>query len=87
MRTKDKLPFVPAATATRVAYTFLDVAQTEKPHDFVVGLSLLFTQMCRSLELDPSQLINASERRISTDDTFFKREIKAMDDFFKGEFK
>lgn len=87
MRTRDKLPLVPAATATRVAYTFLDVAQTEMPQDFVVGLSLLFTQMCRSLELDPSQLINASERRLSNDDTFFKREIKAMDDFFKGEMK
>ena len=85
MRTKDLIPLVPAGEATRVAYALLDVVQTEKPPSFVAGVSLLFTQMCQSLGLDPSQLIDASRRRINHDDTAYKREIKAMDDFFKGE--
>lgn len=85
MRTKDQIPFVPASEATRCAYACLDVVQSERPPAFVAGVALLFTQMCASLGLDPSQMIDASNRRINHDDTFHKRELKAMNDFFKGE--
>ena len=87
MKIKDRLPFVPAKESTRMAFVCLDGIQSERPESIVVGISMLFTQMCESLGLDPTQMINASQRRSRDDDTFFQRELKALDDYFKGEFR
>lgn len=85
MRTRDLLPFVPARQATRIAFAALDGVQVEPPQEIVCGISLLFTQICKSLNLDPSQMINAAERRLKDDDTYFQREVKALDDYCKGQ--
>lgn len=85
MNIKDRLPFVPAMEAVRGAFLALDRIQTERPETIVTGVSMLFTQMCAALNLDPTQLINASQRRAADQDTFFQRELKALDAYFKGE--
>jgi hypothetical protein len=37
------------------------------------------------VRIDHSQLIDATRRRMNHDDTFFKRELKALRDYIQGE--
>lgn len=83
----DKLPFVPAQEAVRSAFLVLQGIQSQRPENQVAGIAMAFSTMCRALELDPSQLIDAAYRRSADDDTFFKRELKALTDYFQGEVK
>lgn len=85
MRVQDQIGFVPAETAVRSAFAALNGIQSDPFAHRVAGISLLFTQMCDVLNLDPSQLIDASRRRAKHDDTFFKREVKALTDYFQNE--
>lgn len=82
---RDKLPHVPASTASRIAFASLDSIQTERPEDQVAGVAVLFLAMCEGLGLDINQVLDATSRRMNHDDTFFKREIKALRDYVKGE--
>lgn len=58
-----------------------------RPEEQVAGVAVLFAAMCEGLSLNPSQVIDASYRRMSVDDTFHKREVKALRDYVQGELR
>jgi hypothetical protein len=83
---RDKLPFVPAGISSRVAFAALDGVQVAfRPEEQVAGIAVLFVAFCDGLGIDHSQLIDATRRRMNHDDTFFKRELKALRDYIQGE--
>ena len=84
---KDKLPFVTAEAGVRAAFASLDSIQALRPEEQVAGVGVLFGAMCAGLGLDPSQVLDASYRRMAQDDSFHKREVKALRDYVQGELR
>lgn len=87
MDVKQKVNFVPAGEAVRVAYAALNTLQAERPEHQVVGLAVLFTVVSAELGISPSELINKAERMVAHNDTFFQREVKALRDYTREELK
>lgn len=74
-------------TAVRAAYTALDGVQSLPPHLQVVGVAVLFRELCIQLNLDISQVLNAAER-ISHDATSnYSEHLSALHLYIKNELK
>lgn len=82
---KSDLPNVSAHKAVMSGYAALDSIQGLPPAEQVAGAALLFTAMCDVCGLDPSQLINASLRRLKDDDNFVYSEVRALNEYIKRE--
>lgn len=87
MRISDHIPFVDPRTSTQAAYGALSAVQGEHPAVQVVAAAVLFKTLCEELKLDVSQLLDQARRIINDDDTYYRREVKALREYVKGELK
>lgn len=84
---RDVLHSLHCHAATTGAYAALDGIQGLRPEQQVAGIALLFTEMCEGLSLDPSDLINQSQRRARDDDNFAQTEMRSLRAYIQGELK
>lgn len=87
MKCADQLPFVEPRTTVQAAYGVLSALQGERPGVQVAAAAVLFYVLADELKLDLSQLINQASRIASDDDTYFRREVKALRAYVQGELK
>jgi hypothetical protein len=83
---RSNLPNVRAHDAVTSAYAAVSAVQDMTPARQVAGVALLFVAMCEVAGLDPSQLINASKRRLATeDDDYTHTEVAGLRAYIKEE--
>lgn len=87
MSIKDKLCFVSASDAVRVAYAGIDRLQGERPEHQVAAVCILFKEFSEQLGISPSELIDRASRMANDNDTFFQRELKALRDYITQELR
>lgn len=80
-----EVPNVSSHRAVMSAYAALDSIQGLPPAEQVAGAAVLFTALCDRLALDPSQLIDASRRRLKDDDNFVRVEVRALYEYVAKE--
>ncbi len=82
---RSYIPNVSAHSGVRAAFAALDSIQGLRPEEQVVGVATLFTALCDTCGLDPSQLIDASRRRLRDDDNFVYTEVRALNEYIRKE--
>ena len=73
--------------AIHAAFVTLDGVQTLPPHMQVIGVSLLFREMCIRLNLDISQVLNAAERIAHDADSNYSFHLGALHAYIDNEIK
>lgn len=73
--------------ALNAAFTALDGVQSLPPHLQVVGVAILFRQLCIRLNLDISQVLNAAQRVTHDGDSNFTAHLRALNDYIDNELK
>lgn len=73
--------------ALHAAFTALDGVQMLEPHMQVIGLSVLFREMCVRLNLDVSQVLNAAERISRDADSHYTLHLRALHAYIDNEIK
>lgn len=81
----DQAPFSDPRTTVQAAYGALSAIQGERPGTQLMAVTVLFKTLAETLGADISQLLNSAERLTTDDDTFFRREVKALREYVKGE--
>lgn len=74
-------------TALASAFTVLDGVQGLPPHQQVVGVAVLFQEMCKRLNLDISQVLNAAERIARDADSHYSHHLGALHAYIDNEVK
>lgn len=83
--TMFKSSFVQPDEAIRTAYSAISSLQVARPEYQVVGIAVLFQILSDGLGMPPNELLSKASRVIADGDTFFRREVKALRDYVKGE--
>ena len=73
--------------ALHAAFTVLDGAQTLAPHLQVIGVAVLFREMCLRLNLEISQVLNAAERMSHDADSNYSHHLGALHAYIDNEVK
>lgn len=73
--------------ALAAAFTALDGVQSLPPHMQVIGVAVLFREMCIRLNLDKSQVLNAAERIAHDADSHFSHHLSALHAYIDNEIK
>ena len=73
--------------ALHAAFTALDGVQALPPHLQVIGLAVLFREMCVRLGLDISQVLNAAERIAHDADSHYTPHLRALHAYIDNEIK
>lgn len=87
MKAQDQLPFVEPRHTVQTAYAQLSSIQGERPGVQVASAAVLFFVICDELKLDVSQLMCQASRIAKDDDSYFRREVKALRAYVQGELK
>lgn len=74
-------------TALHAAFTALDGVQSLPPHLQVVGVAVLFQEMCKRLNLDISQVLDAATRIAKDADSNYSFHLGALHDYIDNEVK
>lgn len=82
----DKLNAVSPTASVQAAFVMLDFAQSLSAPAQVAGAAVLFTALCDTLQLDPSQLIDAARRRMRDhQEQLHAREVDSLRAYIRGE--
>lgn len=73
--------------ALHAAFTALDGVQSLPPHMQVVGVAVLFREMCSRLSLDISQVLDAAARVAKDADSNYSFHLGALHDYIDREVK
>lgn len=73
--------------ALHAAFTALDGVQSLPPHMQVVGVAVLFREMCIRLGLDKAQVLNAAERIAHDADSHYTHHLRALHAYIDNELK
>lgn len=73
--------------AIHAAFVALDGVQTLPPHMQVIGVSLLFRELCVRLNLDISQVLNAAERIAHDSNSNYSFHLGALHAYIDHEIK
>lgn len=73
--------------ALHAAFTALDGVQSLEPHMQVMGLAVLFREMCIRLNLEVSQVLNAAERIAHDADSNYTVHLRALHAYIDNELK
>lgn len=86
-RITDAVSMVPAQDAVRGAFVAVDAIQSLPAGLQVAAVATLFTAFCDHTGLDPSQLIDASRRRLFDHDVPHTQRVEAaaLAAYVKGE--
>jgi hypothetical protein len=87
MNVSAHIPFVEPRMTVQAAYGALSAIQHERPGVQVMASAILFFVLADELKLDISQLISQASRITTDDDTYFRREVKALRAYVQGELK
>lgn len=69
------------------AFTALDGVQSLPPHMQVMGVAVLFREMCIRLNLDKAQVLNAAERIAHDADNHYTTHLRALHAYIDNELK
>lgn len=82
----DRLALVGPVETLRAVFGLLDFNQSFRPEAQVAAAGVLFTALCDELGIDPSQLIDASRRRMRDhQDIVHAREVNSLRAYIRGE--
>ena len=87
MRIQDHIPFVEPRQTVQAAYGALSAVQGEHPGVQVAAVAVLFKVLAEELKLDVSEVLSQAHRITNADDTYYRREVKALRDYVRGEIK
>lgn len=73
--------------ALQAAFVALDGVQSLPPHLQVVGIAVLFREMCLRLGLDKAQVLNAAERVSHDANSHFGQHMQALHSYIDNELK
>jgi hypothetical protein len=86
---RDILNSVPAHVAVQGAYALLDALQGLPKSVQITGAAVLFNEIARGINADPSELLNQAQRRadfVSQSDVITQRtEVRSLRAYVKGE--
>lgn len=85
MQLTDSINSMPADEAVRGALVAVSALQTEPREVQVMGTAILFMTMCRSANLNTSEVLNKAERMARNGD--LTRQVSALNDYVKGEIR
>lgn len=80
-----QVPNVKAEPAVRAAFAVLDSIQGLPREEQIAGVALLFTEFFERLGMDPTQLIDASRRRVAQDLFLGRRDIYGIREYIQQE--
>lgn len=82
---QDQLNMVPAWHTIQTAYGALSGAQGSPAPQQVMGVAVLFNEMCRELRLDPSEMLDKARRVVRHAEDHFSSERKALSMYINQE--
>lgn len=83
----DQLNMVPAHPTIQSAYAALSGAQDSLPAMQVMGFAVLFNEVCKALNLDPSEMLDKARRVARHSEDHFSLEIGALRQYIHTELK
>jgi hypothetical protein len=84
---KDQLDMVPAHHTIQTAYAALSGAQGHPQAEQVMGIAVLFHEVCTELRLDPSEMLDKARRVRRHAQDHFSNELRALGMYIEQEFK
>lgn len=78
---------VPARLTIQSAYAALDGAQSHPKPMQVMGITVLFVEVCKGLRLDPSEMLDKARRLTRHAEEHYSVELKALADYIQKELK
>lgn len=82
-----QVPFVSPKLSIQSSFATLDSIQGVPPAEQVAGVGVLFALFCDELGIDPSQLIDASRRRIVQASFEDERAVYGLKAYVRGEMR
>lgn len=84
----DSLNSVKPFTALHAAFLVLDGTQAlQRPHLQVIGVAVLFKEMCKRLGLDVSEMLNKADRIAKDADSNYTYHLRALHGYIDNELK
>ncbi|QSI31449.1 hypothetical protein GNX71_18440 [Variovorax sp. RKNM96] len=84
----DSLNSVMPFSALHAAFTVLDAAQNiERPHLRVVGVAVLFNELCKRLGIDRGEMLNKADRIAKDADSNYTYHLRALHGYIDNELK
>lgn len=83
---RDQLNMVPAHPTIQTAYAALSGAQDSPAAMQVMGIAVLFHEVCMSLQLDPSEMLDKARRVRRHAEDHYSIELRAFSQYIQEEF-
>lgn len=83
---RDQLNMVPAWYTIQTAYAAVSAAQDSPKPQQVMGLVVLFYELCIRLQLDPSEMLDKARRLVRHAEDHHSLELEALRNYIKEEF-
>ena len=81
----DQLNMVPAFHTIQTAYAALSGAQDSPPAQQVMGIAVLFHEVCTNLRLDPSEMLDKARRVHRHAEDHFSLELRSLHNYIREE--
>lgn len=81
----DQVNSVPAHRTIQTAYAALSGAQADPVPMQVMGIAILFNEMCLALRLDPSEMLDKARRVARHAEDHFSIELRALREYLRKE--
>lgn len=87
MFNRDQLNMVPAHATLQTAYASLNGAQSAPTPQQVMGVAVLFHQLCVALSLDPSEMLDKARRVERHAQDHYSLELRALQQYIREEIR
>lgn len=84
---RDQINMVPAHPTVQTAYAALSGAQDSPPAMQVMGIALLFHELCRELRLDPGEMLDKARRMRRHAEDHYSLELRSLTNYIRNELK
>lgn len=82
---RDQLNMVPAHPTIQTAYAALSGAQDSPPAMQVMGIAVLFHEVCEALRLDPSEMLDKARRVKRHAQDHYSLELGSLHNYVREE--
>jgi hypothetical protein len=82
---RDQLNMVPAHSTIQTAYAALSGAQDSPAPMQVMGLAVLFHEVCRNLRLDPGEMLDKARRVCRHAEDHYSLELRSLHNYIREE--
>lgn len=83
----DQLNMAPAFTTVQTAYASLSGAQDSPPALQVMGVAVLFHEICSALRVDPGEMLDKARRLVRDAEDNYSLEVGALRAYITSELK